>query len=179
MYVNVCECMWMYVNVCECMWMYVFACMYVCMHVCLYVCMHVCMYVCMYDFMCVCMHVCMYTHMCLHMALFVHLWHVWLRALLLGAVLLFFCCCLLGRSCLVLGAFLEVRNSVVSLVGGCGFWPFFSLSRAGWSSKPLLKVWFLLFFCFLSFCPLSFWAFWGSGLVCANWFFCFCGIANP
>ena len=45
-----------------------------------------------------------------------------------------------------LGALLEIRHSVVSLVGGCGCWPFFSLSRAGWSSKPLLKVLFLLFF---------------------------------
>jgi len=76
--------MYMYLYVCICMYLYVSVFMYVCMHVCLYVCMSVCLYVCMY------VRVRMHTHMCFHMAIFVHLWHVWLRTLLLGAALSFF-----------------------------------------------------------------------------------------
>ena len=57
-------------------------------------------------------------------------------------------CCFLGRFCLVLSWALswklEIPFSLLLVVAGFG--RFFSLSRAGWFSKPFLKVWFLLFF---------------------------------
>ena len=77
------------------------------------------------------------------------------------------------------GALLEVENSVVSLVGGCGFWPFFLYPGPGGLQNRSLKYGFCCFFVSFLFVLCCFGVFGVQAMFVQIGFCCFCGIANP
>ena len=82
-------------------------------------------------------------------------------------------------SCLVLGTLLEVRNSVVSLFGGCGFGRFFLYPGPGGLQNRSLKYGFCCFFVSFLFVLCRFGRFGVQAWFVQIGFCCFCGIANP